>query len=84
MTEIEPDMNAKNLATLYDLPTLEWEPIAAQLEAGYPQAPGTGGPNRHTTWIATIDDHEVSNNWAGRFAAKAATRKVFLNIDVVL
>jgi hypothetical protein len=48
-------MEAKNLAKLYDLPTLEWEPIAAKLDAGYTQAPGTGGPNRHTTWIATID-----------------------------
>jgi hypothetical protein len=48
-------MDAKNLAELYDLPTLEWEPIAAKLDAGYTQAPGTGGPNRHTTWIATID-----------------------------
>ena len=48
-------METKNLAELYDLPTLEWAPIAATLDAGYTQAPGTGGPNRHTTWIATID-----------------------------
>ena len=48
-------MDAKNLADLYDLPTLEWEPFAAKLAAGYTQAPGTGGPNRHSTWIATID-----------------------------
>jgi len=49
-------MDAKNLADLYDLPTLEWAPIAEKLAAGYPQAPGTGGPSRHTTWIATIDE----------------------------
>jgi hypothetical protein len=48
-------MEAKNLADLYDLPPLEWAPFAAKLDAGYTQAPGTGGPNRHTTWIATID-----------------------------
>jgi hypothetical protein len=48
-------MDAKNLAELYDLPTLEWSPIAEQLDGGYTQVPGTGGPNRHTTWIATID-----------------------------
>jgi hypothetical protein len=48
-------MDAKNLADLYDLPTLEWAPFAAMLDAGYTQAPGTGGPNRHSTWIATID-----------------------------
>jgi hypothetical protein len=48
-------MDAKNLADLYDLPTLEWAPIETTLAAGYTQAPGTGGPNRHSTWIATID-----------------------------
>jgi hypothetical protein len=47
-------MDARNLADLYDLPTLEWAPFAAQLAAGYPQAPGTSGPKRHSTWIATI------------------------------
>jgi hypothetical protein len=48
-------MESKNLADLYDLPTLEWAPIEAKLASGYSQAPGTGGPNRHSTWIATID-----------------------------
>ena len=52
---VVPDMEAKNLADLYDLPTLEWEPIETALAAGYTQAPDTGGPNRHSTWIATID-----------------------------
>ena len=54
-------MEAKNLAELYDLPRLEWAPIQAKLDAGYPQAPGTGGPNRHTTWIATIDEDGSPN-----------------------
>lgn len=49
-------MDAKNLADLYDLPTLDWAPVAAQLDAGFTQAPGTGGPNRHTCWLATIDE----------------------------
>jgi hypothetical protein len=40
-------MDAKNLATLYDLPTLDWAPISARLDQGLTQAPGTGGPNRH-------------------------------------
>ena len=48
-------MDAKNLADLYDLPTLEWADCEAALDAGYPQAPGSGGPNRHSTWVATID-----------------------------
>jgi hypothetical protein len=48
-------MDARNLAELYDLPTLEWAPIAARLDLGFPQAPGTGGPDRHTCWLATLD-----------------------------
>jgi PPOX class probable F420-dependent enzyme len=48
-------MEAKNLADLYDLPTLDWEPISARLDAGISMAPGTGGPDRHTCWLATID-----------------------------
>jgi hypothetical protein len=48
-------MDAKNLAERYDLPTLTWEPVAARLDAGFTQAPGTGGPDRHTCWLATID-----------------------------
>jgi hypothetical protein len=48
-------MEATNLAELYDLPTLEWAPIEARLGAGITQAPGTGGPDRHTCWLATIN-----------------------------
>ena len=48
-------MEAKNLADLYELPTLDWDPIEARLDEGMPQAPGTGGPNRHTCWLATIN-----------------------------
>jgi hypothetical protein len=48
-------MDAKNLADLYDLPLLDWRDVVARLEAGVTQAPGTGGPNRHTCWLATID-----------------------------
>jgi hypothetical protein len=49
-------MQAKNLADLYDLPTLEWSAVAERLDAGFTQAPDTGGPNRHTCWLATIDE----------------------------
>ncbi len=48
-------MDTKNLADLYDLAPLDWAECVATLDAGYSQAPGTGGPNRHTTWLATID-----------------------------
>jgi len=49
-------MQIKNLAELYDLAPLEWAPIAARLDAGFEQAPGGGGPGRHTCWLATIDE----------------------------
>lgn len=48
-------MDAKNLAALYDLPTLDWGPVAARLAGDITQAPGTGGPDRHTCWLATIE-----------------------------
>jgi PPOX class probable F420-dependent enzyme len=50
-----PHVEAKNLADLYDLPLLDWDRIAARLDEGVTQAPGTGGPDRHTFWLATID-----------------------------
>ena len=48
-------MDTKNLADLYDLPPLDWGDCETALAAGYTQAPDTGGPNRHSTWLATID-----------------------------
>src|SRR5215475_3390717 len=48
-------METKNLADLYGTPNLEWDRIDARLHGGFPQAPGTGGPNRHTCWLTTIN-----------------------------
>ena len=48
-------METRNLGELYDLAPLDWAPIPARLEKGYTQAPGTGGPDRHSTWLATIN-----------------------------
>jgi hypothetical protein len=48
-------MDATNLADLYDLPLLDWANIQARLDAGFAQAPGSGGPNRHTCWLTTIN-----------------------------
>jgi PPOX class probable F420-dependent enzyme len=48
-------MEATNLADLYELPVLDWAPIQARLESGLTQAPGTGGPDRHTCWLTTIN-----------------------------
>jgi pyridoxamine 5'-phosphate oxidase-like protein len=48
-------MDATNLAELYDLPLMDWAAIRERLSAGVTQAPGTGGPNRHTCWLTTIN-----------------------------
>jgi hypothetical protein len=48
-------MDAKNLADLYDLPLVDWTKIESRLVDGFTQAPETGGPNRHTCWLATIN-----------------------------
>lgn len=48
-------MEATNLADLYHAPLMDWALIETRLEAGLTQAPDTGGPNRHTCWLATIN-----------------------------
>jgi PPOX class probable F420-dependent enzyme len=48
-------MDATNLADLYGTPLLDWSAIEGRLREGVTQAPGSGGPNRHTCWLATIN-----------------------------
>jgi hypothetical protein len=48
-------VDAKNLADLYGTPLLDWTAITDRLAAGLTQAPDTGGPNRHTCWLSTIN-----------------------------
>ncbi|PXX60191.1 PPOX class probable F420-dependent enzyme [Nocardia tenerifensis] len=48
-------MDTQNLADLYSLPELEWAAIESTLDANIPQAPDTGGPNRHTYWLSTLN-----------------------------
>jgi pyridoxamine 5'-phosphate oxidase-like protein len=48
-------METRNLADLYDLPAVDWSAVTARLEADITQAPGTGGPDRHTCWLTTLD-----------------------------
>jgi hypothetical protein len=48
-------MEPTNLATLYGLPLMDWASIEARLGAGITQAPDSGGPNRHTCWLTTIN-----------------------------
>lgn len=40
---------------MYGLPPLEWGSIAQRLDAGIAQGPGTGGPDRHTCWLSTLN-----------------------------
>jgi len=49
-------VEAKNLGNLYELPLLEWDAVRQRLDRGVSQAPGTGGPDRHTSWLATVND----------------------------
>src|SRR5882672_1502941 len=48
-------VKATNLADIYGSPLLDWTRIEARLDRGVTQAPETGGPNRHTCWLATIN-----------------------------
>lgn len=52
---VPTSVEATNFAELYGLPPLDWARIVSRLDQGVPQAPETGGPNRHTCWLATIN-----------------------------
>jgi hypothetical protein len=39
----------------YNAPPISWERVRDRLDSGITQAPDTGGPNRHTIWLATVD-----------------------------
>jgi hypothetical protein len=39
----------------YGAPTIEWDRVKAVLDTRLTQAPGTGGPQRHTMWLTTIN-----------------------------
>lgn len=47
-------MDARNLADMYGTPLVAGADIEARLAEGVTQAPGTGGPDRHTCWLATV------------------------------
>ncbi len=57
-------VDAANLADLYGLPLIEWAGIEDRLAHGVTQAPGTGGPDRHTSWLATVN-HDGSPHVTG-------------------
>lgn len=39
----------------YGAPTIDWDRVREVLDSQLTQAPGTGGPDRHTTWLTTIN-----------------------------
>jgi PPOX class probable F420-dependent enzyme len=40
---------------MYGAAPIEWTRITERLERGVTQAPGTGGPDRHTCWLTTLN-----------------------------
>jgi nitroimidazol reductase NimA-like FMN-containing flavoprotein (pyridoxamine 5'-phosphate oxidase superfamily) len=39
----------------YDAPLIPWGKVRERLDQGVTQPPGTGGPDRHTYWLATTN-----------------------------
>ena len=39
----------------YDAPVIPWDKVRSRLDKGWTQAPETGGPDRHTSWLATTN-----------------------------
>lgn len=52
MTNREPKTE-RNLDG-YGVPLIPWTKVRERLEQGMTQAPGSGGPDRHTCWLATV------------------------------
>lgn len=38
----------------YGAPQIPWDRVSGRLDQGFTEAPGTGGPGRHTCWLATV------------------------------
>jgi Pyridoxamine 5'-phosphate oxidase len=48
-------MTAINLDTQDGTPTLDLAMVTERLDRGFDQAPGGGGPNRHSSWLTTVN-----------------------------
>ena len=68
----------------YGAPPIEWARVKAVLDSQLTQAPGTGGPQRHTMWLTTINPDGsphvtavgvVSDGGSWYFTSGPATRK---------
>ena len=38
----------------YGAPIIPWQKVHKRMQKGFTQAPKTGGPDRHTAWLATV------------------------------
>jgi hypothetical protein len=52
MTTVQP-LDERNLDG-YGAPIIPWRNVQRRLSQGWSQRPGSGGPNRHTCWLATV------------------------------
>jgi hypothetical protein len=48
-------VKAVNLDDIYGSPLLDWARVEHRLDQGLTLAPDTGGPQRHSCWLATIN-----------------------------
>jgi len=51
---LKEPVSKKNLDG-YGAPIIPWEKVHTRLQKGISQAPKTGGPDRHTAWLATVN-----------------------------
>jgi hypothetical protein len=65
--------DTRNLS-IYDTPTTAWAEVQAVIDQDISQAPGTGGPDRHTCWLGTtqpdgrphvvgVGAHQIDGAW---------------------
>jgi len=54
MTTAKREPKAERNLDGYGAPPIPWRKVAERLEQGMTQAPGSGGPDRHTCWLATV------------------------------
>jgi nitroimidazol reductase NimA-like FMN-containing flavoprotein (pyridoxamine 5'-phosphate oxidase superfamily) len=50
---LKDPISKKNLDG-YGSPIIQWEKVLKRMQQGFTQAPKTGGPGRHTAWLATV------------------------------
>jgi nitroimidazol reductase NimA-like FMN-containing flavoprotein (pyridoxamine 5'-phosphate oxidase superfamily) len=55
MTTLQPEPTSAHNLDGYGAPLIPWERVLERLAGGLTQVPATGGPNRHTVWLATAN-----------------------------